>query len=48
MSELSMIGIPVKLDGGLSAVIAVLGPMRMDYVRVLSTVRHLGQAFLSS
>lgn len=48
MSELSMIGIPVKLDGGLSAVIAVLGPMRMDYIRVMSTVRHLGQAFLSS
>ncbi len=48
MRELSMIGIPVKLDGGLSAVIAVLGPMRMDYVRVMSTVRHLGQAFHSA
>jgi heat-inducible transcriptional repressor len=46
MRELSMIGVPVRLDTGLSAVIAVLGPMRMDYGRVMSTVRHLGQAFL--
>lgn len=48
MSELSLIGVPVRLDGGLSAVIAVLGPMRMDYGRVMSTVRHLGHAFLSA
>jgi heat-inducible transcriptional repressor len=45
MRELSMIGVPIRLDTGLSAVIAVLGPMRMDYGRVMSTVRHLGQAF---
>jgi heat-inducible transcriptional repressor len=48
MRELSLIGLPVRLDGGLSAVIAVLGPMRMDYGRVMSTVRHLGQAFLTA
>ena len=48
MSELSLIGVPVRLDGGLSAVIAVLGPMRMDYGRVMLTVRHLGHAFLSA
>jgi heat-inducible transcriptional repressor len=48
MRELSLIGLPVKLDGGLSAVIAVLGPIRMDYARVMSTVRHIGQAFLNS
>lgn len=48
MRELSMIGVPVKLDGGLSAVIAVLGPIRMDYARVMSTVRHVGQAFLDA
>jgi heat-inducible transcriptional repressor len=48
MRELSMIGLPVKLDGGLSAVIAVLGPIRMDYARVMSTVRLAGQAFLNS
>lgn len=45
MGELSLIGLPVTLDSGLSAVIAVLGPMRMNYVRVMSAVQHVGQAF---
>ena len=45
MRELSLIGLPVSLDNGLSAVIAVLGPMRMNYSRVMSTVQHVGQAF---
>jgi heat-inducible transcriptional repressor len=44
MRELSLIGVPVSLDSGLSAVIAVLGPMRMNYSRVMSTVQHVGQA----
>jgi len=48
MSELSLIGIPVTLPSGISAVIAVLGPMRMNYGRVMSAVRHVGQAFLSA
>jgi heat-inducible transcriptional repressor len=45
MRELSLIGLPVSLEDGLSAVIAVLGPMRMNYARVISTVQHVGQAF---
>lgn len=45
MREMSLIGLPVTLSNGLSAVIAVLGPMRMDYGRVMSTVQHIGQAF---
>ena len=45
MRELSLIGLPVALEDGLSAVIAVLGPMRMNYPRVISTVQHVGQAF---
>ncbi len=45
MRELSLIGLPVTLEDGLSAVIAVLGPMRMNYPRVISTVQHVGQAF---
>lgn len=45
MRELSLIGLPVSLDNGLSAVIAVLGPLRMNYSRVMSTVEHVGQAF---
>jgi heat-inducible transcriptional repressor len=45
MGELSLIGLPVMLDSGLSAVIAVLGPMRMNYIRAMSAVQHVGQAF---
>jgi len=45
MGELSLIGLPVTLASGISAVIAVLGPMRMNYSRVMSAVQHVGQAF---
>lgn len=45
MGELSMIGLPVMLTSGISAVIAVLGPMRMNYIQVMSAVQHVGQAF---
>ncbi len=45
MAELSLIGLPVILPNGLSAVIAVLGPMRMNYGRVMSAVQHVGSAF---
>jgi heat-inducible transcriptional repressor len=48
MRELSLIGIPVKMDSGLSAVIAVLGPMRMNYTRAMSAVQNIGQAFENS
>lgn len=47
MGELSLIGISVQLPGGLSAKMAVLGPMRMDYERVMSAVLHVGRAFSS-
>jgi len=33
------------MENGISAVIAVLGPMRMNYSRVMSAVQHVGQAF---
>jgi len=45
MRELSLIGLPVELPNGLSAVIAVLGPVRMNYARVMSAVQHVGWAF---
>jgi len=45
MEELSLIGLPLTLPNGLSAVIAVLGPVRMDYARVMSAVFSVGQAF---
>jgi heat-inducible transcriptional repressor len=45
MRELSLIGVSVSLAGGLSAKIAVLGPMRMNYGRAMSAVYHVGHAF---
>jgi heat-inducible transcriptional repressor len=44
MGELSLIGLSVTLPGGVSSKIAVLGPMRMNYERVMSAVAHVGQA----
>ncbi len=48
MGELSLIGLPVILPGGISAVIAVLGPIRMNYGRAMSAVQHVGRAFQGS
>lgn len=48
MDELALIGLNVQLPGGLSARIAVLGPMRMNYERVMNAVYHVGQALESS
>ncbi|HLH02993.1 MAG TPA: heat-inducible transcriptional repressor HrcA [Bryobacteraceae bacterium] len=48
MSELSLIGVRFSLQGGLSAHLAVLGPMRMNYNRALSAVLHVGQAMKSA
>jgi heat-inducible transcriptional repressor len=44
MRELSLIGLSVAMPTGLAAKIAVLGPLRMDYGRVISAVLHVGQA----
>lgn len=44
MRELSLIGLTVMLPGGLSAKMAVLGPMRMNYQKVISAVMHVGEA----
>ncbi len=48
MRELSLIGLSVLLPTGLMAKVAVLGPMRMDYGKVMSAVLHVGQALQSS
>jgi heat-inducible transcriptional repressor len=45
MRELALIGISVRGAGGLSAKIAVLGPMRMHYERVMAAVLNLSQHF---
>jgi len=42
MKDLSFIGVNVLLPGGMSAKIAVLGPIRMNYERVMSAVLHMG------
>jgi heat-inducible transcriptional repressor len=48
MGELSLIGFSVVLPTGMRAKVAVLGPIRMDYTRVLSAVLHVGQALRTS
>lgn len=48
MGELSLIGLTVELPSGMCAKLAVLGPTRMDYGRVLSAVLNVGQALQSS
>lgn len=47
MEPLSLVGISLRMPGGLTGKFAVIGPMRMDYERALSAVRHVGQAFFS-
>jgi heat-inducible transcriptional repressor len=47
LGELSLIGMSVRMPGGLTGKIAVLGPMRMNYERALSAVRHVSRAFQS-
>ena len=48
MGELSLIGLTVVLPSGMCAKVAVLGPTRMDYSRVLSAVLNVGQALQGS
>ena len=48
MGELSLIGLTVVLPSGMCAKVAVLGPTRMDYGRVLSAVLNVGQALQAS
>jgi heat-inducible transcriptional repressor len=45
MGELALIGMWVTMPGGFSAKVAVLGPMRMQYERVMSAVLNIGRAF---
>ncbi|HVX65656.1 MAG TPA: heat-inducible transcriptional repressor HrcA [Bryobacteraceae bacterium] len=45
MKPLSLIGINVQLAGGVYAKIAVIGPIRMNYERVMSAVLQVGYEF---
>jgi heat-inducible transcriptional repressor len=48
MKELVLIGIAFNMPGGLAAKIAVLGPMRMHYERVMSAVLHISRTLEST
>jgi heat-inducible transcriptional repressor len=45
MSDLSLIGVTIDLPSGVRARVAVLGPMRMQYDKVISTVLQIGRTF---
>jgi heat-inducible transcriptional repressor len=44
MKELALIGIRIPLEGGLAGKVAVLGPVRMHYEKVMAAVLHTGRA----
>jgi heat-inducible transcriptional repressor len=45
MSDLTLIGVTIDLPSGLRTRLAVLGPMRMQYEKVISTVLQIGRTF---
>jgi UDP:flavonoid glycosyltransferase YjiC (YdhE family) len=45
MKELSLVGLVLALPGGFVTRVAVLGPMRMNYGRIISAVLEIGRAF---
>lgn len=47
LEGLSLIGLSVALPTGLQTRVAVLGPIRMNYGQVVSTVYHVGEAIQS-
>ena len=48
MKELALIGVTLSLPGGLVTRVAVLGPLRMNYGRVMAAVLGVGRAFEKS
>jgi heat-inducible transcriptional repressor len=48
MAQLSLIGMSVVLPSGFSVKIAVLGPMRMNYERVMTAVNQVGATFITT
>ena len=45
MKELVLIGVTLRTPSGFGARLAVLGPMRMQYERVMAAVLNMGRAF---
>ena len=48
MKDLALIGMTIRMASGLPAKVAVLGPMRMNYERVMAAVRHTSRALESA
>jgi heat-inducible transcriptional repressor len=44
MKELALIGMTVAMPSGMAAKVAVLGPMRMHYEKVMAAVLNVGRA----
>jgi heat-inducible transcriptional repressor len=47
LQDLSLIGLNIMLPSGMATRVAVLGPIRMNYGQVMSTVYHVGEAIQS-
>lgn len=48
LSGFTLIGVQVPLAGGMSARVAVLGPLRLNYPRTIAAVMEVGQALSQS
>jgi heat-inducible transcriptional repressor len=48
MKDLALIGMTVRMASGLPAKVAVLGPMRMHYERVMAAVFETSRALESA
>jgi transcriptional regulator of heat shock response len=48
MKDLALIGVNVRIGSGVAAKVAVLGPMRMHYERVMGAVLQTSRALESS
>ena len=48
MKDLALIGMTVRMASGLPAKVAVLGPMRMQYERVMAAVLQTARALESA
>lgn len=48
LSEFALIGLTVPAGGGMTARVAVLGPLRLNYPRTIAAVMEVGQALADS
>jgi heat-inducible transcriptional repressor len=48
LSEFTLIGVQVPIGAGMSARVAVLGPLRLNYQRTIAAVMEVGQALSES